>query len=135
MIVDDVADEIVAQLDTIAGLRCYKGPPHSVTPPAAILPLPTTGEFDQTYGRGLDMLTFSLVVLVGKPDDRVIMKNMGQYLDGSGAASIKAVLQAGTYTTLHSLRVASWETDTVNWQGTEYAAAVFEIEVYGQGSA
>jgi hypothetical protein len=132
--VDDVAGEIVTQLETIDGLRCHKGPPDSITPPAGILVLPDSIDFDQTYGRGSDRITWPLLVVVGRVSDRTVMTRIGAYCDGSGARSVKAVVEAGTYTAFDSLRVTRVEFDVLNWQNTDYHAAIFELDIFGQGS-
>ena len=134
MNVNDVAEEIVTQLDTISGLRCHKGPPDSITPPAGILVLPDAIDFDETYGRGSDRMSWPLLVVVARVSDRTVMERIGVYCDGSGASSVKAVLEAGTYTAFHTLRVTRVEFDVLNWQNTDYHAAIFDLDIFGQGS-
>lgn len=134
MNVDDVAEEIVTQLDTIAGLRCHKGPPDSITPPVGVLVLPDSIDFDQTYGRGSDRITWPLLVVVARITDRTVLRDIGAYCDGSGASSVKAVLEAGAYTAFDTLRVTRVEFDVLNWQNVDYQAAIFELDIFGQGS-
>lgn len=129
-----VMDELATQLDTISGLRVHASPPGSVTPPAAIVSYPESIAFDETYGRGMDRMTLPLVVVVGRPTDRSTRDALAAYCNGSGASSIKAVLEGGTYTEFHTIRVASADFDVVSIAGIDYMAAVFTAEITGEGS-
>jgi hypothetical protein len=131
---DAVATEIATQLDTIDGLRVYGYPPDSISPPAGVLSLPTDIDFDKTYGRGMDRLTWPLLVIVGKVTDRTVPERLYPYCSGSGESSVKAVLEAGTYTALDMLRVTRAEPDVVNWHGTDYVGVVFELDIAGSGA-
>lgn len=135
MIINDVADELVTQLQTISGLRVYKGAPGSVSPPAAVVFLPGEQDFSLTYNRGMDHLTWPVLLLVGKVDDSTVVKGLGGYLDGSGTKSIKAVLEAGTYTSFDAIFVASASTDPETWGDASYAGAMFTVNIYGRGSS
>lgn len=134
MNIDDVMDEISTRLDTITGLRCFAWPPGAAVPPAAVVGYPSRYDYDETYGRGMDRMTLPVVVLVGRPTDRSTRDAMAQYVNGSGSASIKAVLESGTYTALHTLRVMSADFDVYQLGGTDYLAAIFELDIAGQGS-
>lgn len=129
-----VAGQLAARLDTIDGLRVYGYPPDSVSPPAAVLSLPTDIVFDETYGRGMDRITWPLLVIAGKVADRTVPERLYPYCSGTGAASIKAVLEAGRYTELDTLRVTRAEPDVVTWQGVDYVAVVFELDIAGPGT-
>lgn len=136
MNVSDVADQIGTRLESISGLRVYVGPPRSISVPAAVIAMPENIAFDATYGRGADRATWPILVLVGQPSDRTAMERLGAYCDGSGTASIKAVLESGdSYTAFHTIRVTKVDFDVVNWQGTDFAAALFEVDVFGSGSS
>lgn len=131
-----VCAEVAAQLDTITGLRCFAYQPPALTPPAAIVLNPAPGDlvFDETYGRGMDRMTLPVVVLVGKESERTAQDAIRAYCDGSGARSVKAVLEAGEYTSLDELRVATAGVDGVTIGGVEYLAALFDLEITGSGS-
>lgn len=130
----DVMDQVATQLDTITGLRVYAYPADSVAPPAAIVSYPETYTFDAAYGRGSDQLTLPVIVVVGKVSDRATKENLGSYVDGSGSQSIKAVVEAGTYTAFDSVRVADVEFDTVTIAGTDYMAGLFTLDIMGSGA-
>lgn len=134
MNLDNVLGQMATQLDTIANLRVYDFPPDQVYPPCAIVSWPDTYTYDFTYGRGSDRMSVPVVVLVGKVSDRASRTNLAAYTDGSGASSVKAVLEAGTYTAFHELRVESVDFDVVSVAGIDYAAALFTIDVVGTGA-
>jgi hypothetical protein len=136
MNLSDVADEISAQLDTIAGLRCFAYQPETINPPTAIVlnPVPGGIEYDQTYGRGMDRITLPLLLVVGAAANRSAQAAVRLYCDGSGASSVKAVLQAGTYASFHTIRVTTGGVDGVTIGGQEYLAAFFDLDITGQGT-
>lgn len=136
MNLDDVMDAVAAQLDTISGLRVFAFPPDSLSPPAAWIGYPEQYDYDATYGRGMDRISnLPLVVAVGKVSDRSARDLVGQYVNGSGAASVKAVLESGAYSAFHTLRVVSVNFDIITRGGTDYLAALFMLDIAGQGSA
>ncbi|MGH3735836.1 MAG: hypothetical protein ACRDT6_09485 [Micromonosporaceae bacterium] len=130
----DAMDAVAARLDTIAGLRVFAYPPPAVTPPAAIVSYPDELNFDETYGRGMDRLTLPVVVVVGKASDRSSRNLIAAYADGSGASSVKAVVESGTYTAFDTVRVMRAEFDIVRIAGTDYLAALFDLDIAGQGA-
>jgi hypothetical protein len=111
----DVMDAVGDRLDTIAGLRVFAYPPGSVTPPAAVVSYPEGIEFDATYGRGSDRMTLPVVVVVGKASDRAARDKLGAYCDGSGASSVKAVLESGEYLPPPLNANSRFEIDLTDW--------------------
>jgi hypothetical protein len=130
----DVMDQVTTQLDTIAGLRCFGYPPDNITPPAAIVTYPEEMLFDATYDRGADTITLPVIVAVGKVHDRATRNLIDAYCAGSGASSIKAVVEAGTYTAFDTVRVTRAEFDIVTIGSGDYLAAVFDLDVIGNGA-
>ena len=131
----DVMAAIGTRLDTIAGLRVYDFPSDHITPPAAVLAYPDEITYDATYARGMDRMTLPVLVMVGKANDRAARNNLVEYADGSGAKSIKAVVEAGTYTAFDTVRVVRVEFDVVRIAGVDYAAALFDLDIAGQGAS
>lgn len=129
-----VANELKTQLQTITTLNVYVGPVRSVTPPAAVIVLPDNIQYDQTFGRGSDRMTWPILLLEGLSADENLVERIGQYANGSGATSIKAVIEAGTYTSFHTVRVSSADFDTLTWEGIDYQAVLFELDIFGAGS-
>lgn len=134
MILSAVMDEMAVELDTIDGLRVFPYPADNIPAPAAIVGYPESLTFDTTMGRGVDMAVFPIFVLVGRVTDRTARDLLGVYCDGTGAKSVKAVLQAGKpWVAMASVRVASVEFTVVTVAGVDYLAAVFTVNVYGSG--
>lgn len=96
MILADVMQEIADRLDTIDGLRVYGYPADQIQPPAAAVTYPESVDFDSTFQRGMDRIPdLPVIVLVAKPWDRSTRDQIAAYIDGSGASSVKAVLENG----------------------------------------
>jgi hypothetical protein len=129
----DVRTQLAARLDTIDGLRCFAYRPPTIVPPAA-WPAPESVTFDATYGRGSDEIALSVLVVVGKASERSAHDALEAYCDGTGDRSVKAVVESGTYSAFDAVRVAGAEFDVVTIAGTDYLAALFDIEIAGPGS-
>jgi hypothetical protein len=128
-----VMQELADQLGTITGLRVFAFPPGALVPPAAVVGYPDQIVYDATYGRGMDRMTVPVVVVVGKAQARGTVARIGQYANSAGSTSIKAVLESGTYTAFDTLRVATALFDAVTIGGTEYMAALFDVDIAGSG--
>ena len=130
-----VMDEVATTLKGITGLRVYAWAQPSVSPPAAVLTLPESIDFDQTYGRGSDRIRdLVVVVMVGKASARTALKELSTYASGSGARSVKAKLDARTWTTCHVVLTTRVEFDTATFAGTDYLAALFHLDIVGSGA-
>lgn len=128
-----VMDAIGARLVGVTGLRVYDYAADAANPPAAIVSLPETVEYDVVAGRGADRVVIPVTVLVGKVSDRAARDNLSQYVAGTGAQSIKSAVE-GTDPTLggvcHSVRVTDARVDVVTIQAVDYLGASFNVEVY-----
>lgn len=120
-------DDLGTALATISGLRVFDFPPKSAQPPFAFVDMPDSVDFDLTLNRGSDRATFSVVVAVADVVDRAARDAIAAYAAGSGASSVKAVLEAATIGT--SLRVVSVEFRPVTLAAGTYAGAIFEVDV------
>lgn len=134
MDLEDVAAELGTALATIAGLRVPPWGVERVTPPAAIIALPERIEYDYSgYNRGADRFPdLAVVVLVGKPEQRASRKAIAAYADGSGPKSVKAAVEAHTYTSCDTVRVAWAEFDDAKYAGVDYLAAIFHLDIVGK---
>ena len=128
-----VMDQVGDQLDGIAGLRVFRYPPDHLVPPAAIVSYPDTLTFDENYRRGADRLTLPVVLVVGRVSDRASRDRLAGYCRGSGSGSVKAVIEAGSYTACDSVRVVQIEFDAVAIAAVDYIAAMFDLDVIGRG--
>jgi hypothetical protein len=127
--------QIATQLDTIAGLRCFPWSAGKIVPPAAVVGWPEEITYDATYGRGMDTLTLPVIVVAGRPTDRQTVALLAKYADGSGAASVKAVVEAGSaYTAFEAVRVTSVEFDVYTIGSVDYMGALFMLDIGGSGT-
>lgn len=131
----DVMDEIGTALEGIDGLRVFPYWADRITPPAAIVAWPDPVTYDATMGRGADQMTLPLFVLVGRFDARSTRDRLAVYLDGSGDSSVKAVLEAHTWTSCDSVRVASATVDSYTVAAVDYLGAEFSLDIFGTGGA
>ena len=129
-----VMEELGDRLDTIAGLRVHKQPPEKITPPGGFVGYPETIDYDQTYGRGSDKITLPVVIVEKLTPARAVRKRLTDYVAGTGAKSVKAVLESGTYTQFHVITVQRVEFDAVTIGGVDMLAAVFTCDIQGSGN-
>lgn len=134
MIIDNVADELLARLAGIEGLKTHKGMPGTLTVPAAVLPLPERIQYQGAYRRGMNRITWPLLVLVTKVTDRLVLPRLSAYASSSAEVNVPRVLETGTYTAFDVVTVLSAETDVVTWGAVDYAAVLFELDIVGPGS-
>lgn len=87
-----VADALTSALATISGLRAFAYPHPDPPVPCAVV-VPGANELDQTYGDLIEQ-TWTVRVLVGRGDDRDAAERLYEFLDPTGASSIKAVIEA-----------------------------------------
>lgn len=130
-------DEIGDAVDTIAGLRVLPWGTTPVEPPAAMITLPDSIEFDSTYGRGSDRFRDVIVMLlVGRAVERTALKALAPYCAGAGPLSIKAAVEGYAYTTFDatSLQVVRVDFPSASVAGVEYLAAAFHIDLSGPGA-
>lgn len=135
MDLDAAMAEVAARLDTIAGLRVFDHPVGTLNPPTALVSLPEI-TFDLTYGRGADRWSLPVILAVGKASDRASRKNIAPYVAGTGAKSVKQVLENETtpYVAFDTLRVESVDFDVIAWGGIEYLCATFVLDIVGSGA-
>lgn len=126
-----VMDELGNAVDTIAGLRVFPYWVDKITPPAAVVSWPAPLNFDVAYQRGGDQAEFPLTVVVGKVNARASRNALAKYLAGTGADSVKTVVEAHTTTAWNSARVTQAEVAVITIGGTEYLGAEFTIDIIG----
>ncbi len=130
-----LADELATAARTITGLRVSAVPGEAIRAPALIIGLPRAVEFDQTYGRGSDVVRIVAYLMVGRTSERSGGRAMLGYLSGSGTTSVKAALEGGTYTAADVVHVETAEAGAISADGVEYLGATFEMMIMGRGVA
>lgn len=130
-----VRDACVTQLSTITGLRTYDLIPDTVNVPAAVVGnLELT--WDEAMHRGLDFASFDVLLITSRMSDRSAQDKLDAYLAGTGASSVKTVLEAGSPTgtlngTVSTVRVTRATPISLTIASIEYLAYRYEVEVYG----
>lgn len=128
-----VMTEIGQRLGTIEGLRVWDWPPGSVSGHAAILGLPESISFDQTYDRGMDRMMLPVIVAVPLPTERQSRDGLLQYCGGSGPKSVKAVVESGEYTAFDLAIVKEIDFDVTLIGGNPHMVAVCTLDIVGSG--
>lgn len=121
-------DAVGTRLGTITGLRVYDYLEPIASPPAAIVGMPLEVDYDFTKGRGSDRVTIPVTVIVGKASDRAARDALSAYIAGSGANSIKAVLDGNLGGAVQTARTMSCRIEVITLEGAEYLGATFDLE-------
>lgn len=122
-----VMDAVGTALDTIPGLRVYDFPAKSAQPPFAVVDMPEQISFDAAMKRGYDRCTLNVVVGVANVIDRAARDKIATFCTGSGATSVKTVLEAAGIG--ESLRVTGVQFRTIQFAGSVYFGAVFSLDI------
>lgn len=128
-----VRQGIAAALDTITGLRCFDYVPDSIAPPAAVVePLEVTYH-EANVSTGLQYYRAFVLVIVGRMSDRSSQDRIDAYLANTGAASIRAAIEAdrtlgGACSTLNVVEALP---RSVVVSGIDMTAYRFEVDIYG----
>jgi alkaline phosphatase len=133
--ISSVRDAAQTRLATITGLRTYDLIPDTVNVPAAVVGnLELT--WDEAMVRGLDFATFDVLLIASRMSDRSAQDKLDVYLAGTGASSVKTVLEGGTPAgtlngTVSTVRVTRALPISITVASIEYLAYRYEVEVYG----
>jgi hypothetical protein len=132
----NVATQLGTALKTITGLRVYEYGTNDVQAPAAILSLPDLSiDYHQGYGTGASKLSDVVVlVLIRDNTRRASFKSLAGYVKATGVGSIKAALEGATYTACDTVTVTRVDFDAVTWNGADYLAAEFHLDIFGTGA-
>lgn len=134
MNLSDVMTEVAEASRVIDGLRVHEQPVGAVTPPALMVLYPDQILFDETYGRGSDSSDAGFLLVVGKPYDRATKELLGELTAGGGLKSLKAAIEAYSYASCDSVRLASIEFDVVTIGGVDYMGGLGKLQIFGEGT-
>lgn len=131
----DVMNELGNALGTItdSALNVYAYHASRITAPAASVGLPESIEYDVTMLNGCQRITFPVSLLVGQITSDIALANLEKYCDGAddSTTGVKAALENFSYTSCHSVRVASAEFSVMTVNGVDYLGATFTVDVIG----
>lgn len=134
MNLEKVMEEIADKLKLFTGLNVFDYPVDSVSPPAGILSYPERIEYDVTYGRGEDMFwNLPLYMVTGRADSKSARNQASDWTDPAGTQSVKTFLDKESYSACGSVQVVNATFDSMSIAGIDYLAAVFELNVSGEG--
>ena len=134
-----IREGLKTRLDTVTGLRAHSWVVGDIIPPAAVI-IPGNPSskstmvvnYDATMGRGSDDFLFTIVLMVSNKVERVAQDALDDFLDGSGASSIRAAIAAdGTlggvahFTNVTGVR----DYGLVTYGGQTYVGAELIVEV------
>lgn len=131
-VMDQVKNRLVGVLPDVNG---FAYPPGTVTPPAFIVTYPDRIDLGTSYGNGQSEIeSLPVVLVVGKVSDPDTRDTIALYAAGSGARSVRQILESGTYTAFHTLKVTDCEFSVYQEAANTYLAATFHCDITGPGS-
>jgi hypothetical protein len=127
--VTDLRTALATAMATIPNLRTSATVPDAPRPPVAVV-MPDRIAYDVNANRGADRFFFTIMLLVGRADDRAAQNKLDAFL--VGANSIKAAVEAdrtlgGTANTCRVTEMSNYA--SMNVGETVYLAAQFTVEV------
>lgn len=128
-----VAQEMTVRLETITKLNGFPYWIKKVPVPGFTIGLPERIAYDQTYGRGLDKITFPVLVVVGPVSSEQAARDLEAYMDGSGPRSFKQILNPPGWESCDDVCVTEAVPDTYMSGGVFLLGAEFTVDVHGQG--
>jgi hypothetical protein len=132
MNVQDVAEELAAKVNAIAGMSAFSYPVDKIPLPGAVVALPDEIEYHQTYV-GAVAMSVPLFVFVPRTNERAAAQALAAYLSPSGVKSIKAAVDsiANDYTSCDDVTVTKAVPGAYTYSGVDVYGAEFTIEIFG----
>lgn len=124
-----VMDEVATCMAQVPGLRTYAWPPGKVLPVAAVVQYPTSADY--RISNASWRLSLPLVLNLGKPNEEQTRATLAAYLNGSGSASVRQLMDNYAWTSCDSVTCTDGEVDVVTVAGVDYLAALFTLDVIG----
>ncbi len=128
----ELKNGLATNLATITGLRTSGTIPEQVNPPVAIITFNPV-EYDTVFGRGLDMYSFTVTVIVSRADARNAQNLLDVYCAPTGTSSIKTAIELDRSlgSKANDLRVTGLSNyGNLTIGETNYFAAEFAVTVY-----
>jgi hypothetical protein len=90
--VSSIRTGLANRLGTITGLRTSAFMPDNPNPPIAVV-MPSSVSYDDTFHRGMQTYVFTVLVIVGRVDERTAQSNLDGYVSSTGSSSIKLAIE------------------------------------------
>lgn len=137
MNIEAVHEEMAAKLRAAAiGLNITTYQAESVSPPAVLFDVPDGYRYNQLHGRGAELVTLPVMLLVGKSSARSARAKVNAFATSGGPQSIKAILDntnTNVYDSCHAVTVRECEIDNIEVAGIVYLGIVFKVDIFGPG--
>lgn len=91
-LISDIRTGLANRLATISGLRTSATLPDNPNPPIALI-TPNSVQFDDVFKRGMQTYNFTVLVIVGRVDERTAQNNLDAYCASTGSSSIKLAIE------------------------------------------
>jgi hypothetical protein len=89
----DLREGLATNLRTIEGMRAVKTIPDNINPPTAVI-YPQSMTYDESFQRGLTIYTFTVVVIVGRVDERTAQNRLDAFVSSTGNSSVKLAIES-----------------------------------------
>ncbi len=94
MSIQTIRDGLKTRLQTITGLRASDTIPEQINPPIAIVSVGNIDYSRSFSGTGLTAFNFVVTVFVSRPSTRTGQNLLDDYMEPTGATSVKVALEA-----------------------------------------
>lgn len=83
---------IATRLATITGLRNAATVPDNPNPPIAVV-LPNSIDYHTAFAKGMQTYSFTVILIVGRVDERTAQNRLDAFVSSTGANSIKLAIE------------------------------------------
>lgn len=90
--ISDIRTGLSNRLATITGLRTSATLPDNPNPPIALI-TPNSVQFDDVFKRGMQTYNFTVLLIVGRVDERTAQNNLDAYCASTGSSSVKLAIE------------------------------------------
>lgn len=135
MTVSGLRDGLAANLTTLFAGRSYDTVPDSPNPPCAVV-VPNGITYHAAFLNGKSTYSFTVLVIVGRVDERTAQDRLDGYCTSTGTTSVKAALESDC--TLNGSAFDLLVTEMRNYQqlvlsdGVTYLSAEFAVSVIAE---
>ena len=91
--ISSIRSGLMTNVATISGLRTSATVPDNPNPPIAIV-MPDGITFDNAFQKGMHTYTFTVMVIVGRADERSAQNKLDGFVSGTGSSSIKLAIES-----------------------------------------
>jgi hypothetical protein len=127
-------NEAAEVLGGITGISIYAFPVENLVPPAGYIFYPDEVVYDQTYGRGEDMMNdLGIILITSLVTDETARDLASKWSAGSGAESVKERMERHTWASCDDLTINRCRFIGTTMGGVDYLALEFSATVTGSG--